>query len=68
MTNFQEIEHNLAASILHMDDDQVMTLLRGQVPDQKLSAVVQKLNSSVLDGSPKESQLARDALGRLGFI
>lgn len=68
MTNLQQIEPNLAHAILQMEDHQLMTLLRGKLPGQKLSSVVQTLNTSVLDGTPKESQQARDALGRLGFI
>lgn len=68
MSNCEPVEQDLAGSILQMRDDQLMTLLRGQAPHQKLSVVVRRLNSSLLDGTPKESQQARDALGRLGFI
>ncbi|MEL6509485.1 MAG: hypothetical protein AAFQ32_06830 [Pseudomonadota bacterium] len=68
MSNLQSVEQDVAYSILQMRDDQVMSLLRGRHPDQKLSFIVQRLNSSVLDGTPKESEQARDALGRLGFI
>ena len=68
MSNFQKVEQDLANAILQMQDDQLLTLLRGQLADQKLSYVVKRLNSSLLDGTPKESELARDALGRLGFI
>ncbi len=68
MSNFQKVEQDLASAILQMRDDQLITLLRGQIADQKLSSVVKRLNSSVLDGTPKESEQARDALGRLGFI
>ena len=68
MSNFQKVAQDLANAILQMQDDQLLTLLRGQLADQKLSYVVKRLNSSLLDGTPKESELARDALGRLGFI
>lgn len=68
MSNFQKVEQDLANTILQMHDDQLMTLLRGQVPDQKLSVVVRRLNSTVLDGTPKERKQAREALDRLGFI
>ena len=68
MSNLQSIEQDVAYSILQMQDDQVMSLMRGRHPDQRLSVIVQRLNASALDGTPKESEQARDALGRLGFI
>ncbi|MEL7211078.1 MAG: hypothetical protein AAGK92_00360 [Pseudomonadota bacterium] len=68
MTNLEKVEQDLASTILQMQDDQLMTLLRGQIADHKLSAVVKSLNTSLLDGTPKESEQARNALGRLGFI
>lgn len=68
MPEHQDVPHGSAKAIISLSPDRVPEFINQSKADRSLSRMMVELNRQFRDGAPRERELAKEALVRLGFV
>lgn len=68
MTQAQTLKNDIAKRIITLSPDRVPEFLNQSLADRSLSEMIVQLNTQFNSGTRRETELAEEALKRLGFV
>lgn len=68
MPDLHETGRNSAKHIIDLSPDRVPEFINQSKADRSLSQMMVALNRQFRDGAPREREMAKEALVRLGFV